>query len=253
MTIFLDLPAASFDAGTAFWCRVTGSRPSSRRGTDGEFATLLPHDGDAYLRVQRIGEGDGGTHLDLHLDPAEQPLADAAGEAVRLGAWIRRQDDDLVVLDSPGGFSFCLTRWDGETRVPTPSDLDDGGLARLDQLCLDIPAAMHDQERAFWAALTGRQLIATDPPEFSYLEREPGMPARLLFQHRAVSEPGDRVRGHLDFAAADIERLAGRHTAAGASELARFPFWITLADPSGRAYCLTRRPVGRRTGPKVPG
>ena len=68
--MFFVFPAASFDAGTAFWRQVTGYGLSPFRGPDGEFATLLPPAGDAYLRVQRILDGPGGCHLDLHVDPA---------------------------------------------------------------------------------------------------------------------------------------------------------------------------------------
>ena len=45
LTLFLDFPASSFDAGVAFWREVTGSALSPFRGAAGEFATLLPPDG----------------------------------------------------------------------------------------------------------------------------------------------------------------------------------------------------------------
>ena len=51
LTLFLDLPGQSFDAGVAVWREVTGSDLSPFRGPAGEFATLLPSDGDAYLRA----------------------------------------------------------------------------------------------------------------------------------------------------------------------------------------------------------
>jgi hypothetical protein len=63
VTIFLDFPGDAFEAGVAFWREVTGYGLSSSRGEAGEFATLLPPDGDAYLRVQRIFDGAGGCHL----------------------------------------------------------------------------------------------------------------------------------------------------------------------------------------------
>ena len=50
LTVFLDFPAGSFGAGVAFWAEVTGSTLSPFRGAAGEFATLLPPYGDAYLR-----------------------------------------------------------------------------------------------------------------------------------------------------------------------------------------------------------
>ena len=82
LTVFLDFPAGSFGAGVAFWREVTGSGLSPLRGAAGEFATLLPADGDAYLRVQRVAGGSGGHHLDLHVDPALASVEQAAERAV---------------------------------------------------------------------------------------------------------------------------------------------------------------------------
>jgi hypothetical protein len=59
MTIFLDFPGDAFEAGTEFWRSAAGCGLSPFRGETGEFATLLPPDGDAYLRVQRIVDGPG--------------------------------------------------------------------------------------------------------------------------------------------------------------------------------------------------
>ena len=66
----------------AFWREVTGSELSPLRGAAGEFATLLPADGDAYLRVQRVADGPGGHHLDLHVDPALTSVEQAVERAV---------------------------------------------------------------------------------------------------------------------------------------------------------------------------
>jgi hypothetical protein len=38
LTIFLDFPAGSFDAGVAFWREATGYGLSAARGADGELA-----------------------------------------------------------------------------------------------------------------------------------------------------------------------------------------------------------------------
>ena len=48
-TAFLDFPATTFEVGCSFWQGVTGYGLSPRRGRQGEFATLEPPDGDAYL------------------------------------------------------------------------------------------------------------------------------------------------------------------------------------------------------------
>ena len=58
----------------------------------------------------------------------------------------------------------------------------------LDQVCLDLPAAVADQEIAFWAHITGWQWSATSPSEFGYLRRPDGMPVRILTQRLGESE-----------------------------------------------------------------
>jgi hypothetical protein len=241
LTIFLDFPAQDFGTGVAFWREITGSGVSPCRGTDGEFATLLPSHGDPWLRVQRVLDGPGGCHLDLHLDADAAELADTAARAVSLGAQVQHHSDGLVILDSPGRFRFCLVCWHQERTVPDPVALGQEGTSRADQLCLDIPPGAFDRECAFWAALTGWDLRMGVRPEFAFLERPQGMPARLLLQRRAAAGEDDDVTGHIDFACADPTRLAHRHVASGAQVIAPFPFGVTMADPTERLYCLTMR------------
>lgn len=241
LTIFIDVPGDAADVAVGFWTRVTGSSASSWRGRHGEFATLVPADGDAYLRVQRVLSGTAGHHLDLHVDLAGETLDDAATRAEQFGAHIRHRADDLAVADSPGGFTFCLVPWDQESSVPSPTRLDDGSTSRLDQLCLDIPPDLFEAECSFWHELTGWSLRQGVLPEFRYLERPPGLPVRLLLQRRAHARSGDEVSAHIDFAAQDAAALADTHVAGNARISASFPHWITMADPVGRTYCLTRR------------
>jgi hypothetical protein len=146
-TVFLDFPADAFDSGVAFWQAVTGSGLSAHRGPSGEFATLLPPDGDAYLRVQRLAAGDGGCHLDLHVDTATEPLAEAAERARALGARLLHTEDGLIVAESPAGFTFCLVSWHGEHVVPSPLP-GDAGATRVDTLCIDVPPAEFERECA---------------------------------------------------------------------------------------------------------
>lgn len=234
VTVFLDLAGDGSDEAERFWLAVTGTSPSPRRGPDGAFVTLVPPHGDAYLRAQRVRTGDGGCHLDLHVDDL-----DAAGaRAADLGARERFREDGLVVFDSPGGFPFCLVRWDGEATVPGPVGADGAGLSRLDQLSLDAPPRLFEAECGFWGALTGWEVRAGSLPEF-HVAGLGGMPVRLLFQR--LNDDRDRVSGHLDFSSDDRAALADRHVAAGARIVATFPRWITLADPAGRLYCLTAR------------
>lgn len=241
LTIFLDFPADDFGPGVAFWRDMTGSTLSPFRGQAGEFATLLPSAGDACLRVQRIADGVGGCHLDLHVDTATEPLDQAAARAGALGASVRHRDDDLVIMDSPGRFTFCLVPWDGETAVPGPTGLAAAGTSRADQLCLDIPPDAFERECSFWAALTRWELRSGSRPEAAYLDRPAGMPVRLHFQRRDTAGPHDHVSAHVDFACTDRQGLAEVHAAAGARVGSVFPYWTTMADPAGRPYCLTIR------------
>jgi hypothetical protein len=243
LTIFLDFPAASFGAGVAFWREVTGYGLSAARGADGEFATLLPPSGDAYLRVQRIADGAGGCHLDLHVDTEAESLNAAADRAAAAGALIRHRDDGLAVAASPGGFVFCLVNWEGERATPPPLAAAVGsgaGASRVDTLCLDVPPGEFEREVAFWAALTGQQARPAPVPGYAVLTRPAGWPARLLLQRRDSAAPGDRTRGHVDFGCTDAGAL-DRHVALGARVTGVQQYWTVLTDPAGHEYCLVGR------------
>jgi hypothetical protein len=255
LTVFLDFPAGSFDAGVTFWREVTGYGLSAARGADSEFATLLPPVGDAYLRVQRIRDGAGGYHLDLHVDTAAESLDAAADRAEAAGAAIGRREDGLVIADSPGGFTFCLVRWHGEGTVPPPLPAADAGSAgaggaarlagaagssRVDTLCLDVPPDEFDREVAFWAAFTGQESHPAPVPGYAYLTRAPGWPIRLLLQRRDAAAADDRTRAHVDFGCTD-EGARARHVALGARVADAQQYWTVLADPAERVYCLVNR------------
>ena len=115
-TAFIDRPVASFAEVETFWRRVTGTTMSSARGEHGEFATFLPAGADAYLRLQRVDRGPGGTHLDLHVGDVYA----AADRAVELGARAFADLGGVVVLRSPGGYAFCFVDHHGEATMPSP-------------------------------------------------------------------------------------------------------------------------------------
>ena len=137
VTAFLDFPADEFDSEVGFWSDVTGYAVSPSRGDNEEFATLMPHDGDAFLRVQRLADGPSRIHLDLHVDD----LSTAAQRAVELGAEVVGHPDPghVVVLTSPGGFTFCFVREPAAVR-PLPAVWAGDSWSIFDQVCLDIPA-----------------------------------------------------------------------------------------------------------------
>lgn len=240
ITAFVDMPADTFDAGTRFWEQVTNSRRSAARGASGEFATLVPADGDAHLRVQRIDAGPPGVHLDLHVDDVEQ----AAAAAVALGATEVR-GGEYRTLHTPGGYGFCIVRHMGAITRTSP-DAALGAPIRVDQLTLDLPADRHDADLAFWQRLTGWPVEPGSRPEFHVLSGPAEMPLRLLLQRTESDGP---IGAHLDLACGPaVPLLAAAHVRLGARvEQDRLP-WTTLQAPSGHRYCLTPRDptTGRR-------
>ncbi|GAA3959593.1 hypothetical protein Aau02nite_46060 [Amorphoplanes auranticolor] len=226
VTGFLDTPSR---VAEPFWQAVTGSRLSARRGPGGEFATLVPAGGDAYLRVQVVGDGPARAHLDLHVED----VAAQAGRAVGLGAAVVLDDGELVVLRSPAGLLFCLVPWQGEAVRPA------GGRSLVDQMCLDVPVGGFDAEADFWAALTGWPRRAGSLPEFDFLLRPDGMPLRLLLQRVGGTAAGM----HLDLACTDRAAEVAWHRELGAEVVGGYERWTTLRDPAGRAYCITDRPL----------
>ena len=224
--LFLDTPAASFDEAVGFWAAVTGWPPSDRRGEDGQFLTLLPPAGSAYVKLQAV-DRPAGIHVDLdtHDRPASVALARDLGATT---AWTYH---DVEVMRSPGGFVFCQTLVEGD-----PVLVRDGATI-LDQVCLDIPGERWDAELAFWRGLTGRELQEASSPGFARF-LAPDQP-RILLQR--LDEPEGPVRAHPDLATADRAGDTERHVALGASVVAAHSFWTVLRAPGGQVYCLTDR------------
>lgn len=237
VTAFLDTAEERADEAEVFWSRVTGYRVSPRRGRRDEFATLLPPDGDAFLRVQRVVQSPpGGLHLDLHTDDV-RAFAERAEE---LGATASYLEAGYVVCGSPGGMTFCVVGHPGSRR-PEPAAWP-GGRSLVDQVCLDIPPSRWDSEVAFWERLTGWER-GRQSGEFGRLVRPAGQPLMFLLQRLDDEQPG--VTAHLDLGSDDADAEAARHVALGATEVRRTDGWITLLDPAARSYCVTRHPVDR--------
>jgi hypothetical protein len=234
-TGFLDFPAGLFEDGVLFWSRVTGYALSPRRGAAGEFATLLPPQGDAFLRVQRVGSSVPGCHLDLHVDD----LDDRAELAVRAGATRVGEEPGLVVLRSPGGLGFCLAEAAGESMRPAPTAWSSGSRGLIDQLCLDIPPADFDDECDFFSTVTGWPRRRGSRPEFDVLDRPDGIPLRLLLQR--LGSQASTTTAHLDWACDDVDVEVRRHVDLGATVRHEMPAWTTLVDPAGLSYCVTSR------------
>lgn len=232
LTAFLDSSPAHHLAGIAFWQAATGYALSAPRGEAEEFETLLPPDGDAFLRVQRLHHGADRVHLDLHVADVR-----AAADAATVAGAVELVDRGHVVMASPGGLVFCFV--DGPARAtPSPTVHPDGSSARVRQVAIDVPRASYDAELAFWTVLTRwRQRTSTVTDAFRFLEPPPGQPLGLLLQR--LDEPEGDARAHLDWGTTDRAAETERHLALGARVLAVHEHWTVLVDPVGRVYCLT--------------
>lgn len=233
VTAFLDFAPDHHQRGVGFWQAATCYALSAPRGEHEEFATLVPPDGDAYLRVQRLHHDADRIHLDLHVgDPRR-----AADAAVVAGAVEVVDRGDYVVLASPGGLAFCYVDGPAAQR-PAPTVHAGGSAARVRQVAIDVPRASYDRELAFWHALTGWEEHASSvSPDFRFLVPPPGQPVQLLLQR--LGEETGPVRAHLDWGATDRAAETERHLGLGARVLAVHSHWTVLADPVGRTYCLT--------------
>ncbi|MEU6575396.1 VOC family protein [Streptomyces sp. NPDC046805] len=226
---FVDRPLGRLDDACTFWTAATGTRRSEPRGERGEFVTLVPDGADPCVKVQGVVSGDGGAHLDFCVDDVEA-FTESARER---GAGMVAAHDGWAVLRSPAGQLFCVLPWHGESaRPPVVAG------SRLDQVCLDIPPSAYEAEVAFWAGLTGWELLASALPEFRALTPPPGLPVRILLQRLAEERPGS---AHLDIACADIEASRARHEDLGAVYVTDGPDWTVMRDPAGGTYCLTGR------------
>jgi hypothetical protein len=234
LTTFLDNPPG-IDV-ERFWSRITGTTLSPRRGAHDEFATLIPPSGDAFIRVQNVGDGLPRCHVDLHVDDVRVMV----GHATSLDATVVTDHRDWSVLASPAGLLFCVVPHHGSGARPEPVPWPGGQHSVVDQVCLDIPAAVYDAETSFWTSLFGWRRQPGSLPEFEHLVRPPDMPLRLAFQKLDDAKPAERVGAHIDVACDDVVAEAARHIELGAT-LVRRRSWITLQDPSGREYCVTNR------------
>lgn len=234
VTAFLDNSAQHHLRSVDFWRTVTRTSLSQPRGDDGEFATLMPLEGDPYLKVQRLGAGPDRVHVDLHVtDPRV-----AADRAIALGATeLTFVGIGYVVLTSPGGLHFCFVPHP-ELRKPPPTPHPGGHLSRVHQVSIDVPAAEYDREVVFWEGLTGWEPRQSGQfPEFRFLGPPEGQPLGILLQR--LDEASGPTRAHLDWGCTDRAAETQRHLKLGATVVAEHPRWTVLRDPVGRAYCLT--------------
>ncbi len=225
--IFLDTPRADAARSWAFWSEATGTTVSPARGEDGQFATLLPARGEAWLKVQAL-DGAPRVHLDVDTDDR----AGFVARATELGATIQGTYHDVVILRSPAGIVLCAT-------VGTGGECERDLPSVADQATLDIPHSRFAAEVAFWRDLTGWAASEiSDEDEFVSLRRPDHVAVRIMLQRRDDETPAS---AHVDFAVVDRSAETERHVRAGAEVVSVHGQWTVLRDPVGRLYCLTDR------------
>jgi hypothetical protein len=234
VTAFLDRPADQFDSMATFWTAATGTTLSPRRGEHAEFATFLPPEGDATLKLQGVDDASHGGHVDFEVTD----LGAARDRALELGAVSVADLDTLQVLRSPAGLPFCLVPVRCEGLRPAIADTP-GGRIIADQVALDIGPQDFQSETAFWAGLTGWQTAEAVRREFTVLAPARRRSARFLLQRLGEQPAGPRI--HLDLACSDRSAAVAYHCTLGARVVAEHDFWTVMSDPSGALYCLTSR------------
>ncbi|MFI5622982.1 VOC family protein [Nocardioides sp. NPDC051685] len=230
--LFLDVPRERWEEAVGFWSAATGWALSSPRGERGQFLTLVPQTGDAWLKMQAVDDAEPRVHVDL--DAADR--AAAVERSVSHGASPAWTYDEVPVMRSPGGMLFCHTL--GEESRPRSARAEPERV--LDQVCIDIPRSRWDQEVAFWAEITGRVPEQTKSPEFVRLADPDAHGGLRILLQRLEDEDGD-VRAHPDVAVAHRASETCRHEALGAETVGVFEWWTVMRAPYGQIYCLTDR------------
>jgi len=118
--IVIDVPEADHDREVAFWSAATGQQLARfDRHPEYHGAELPGH--EMGLLVQRLGDGPGRVHLDIHTD---DPAAEIA-RLEKLGAELVEQVHAWWIMRDPAGLVFCV--------IPErPGELNDSNAQRWD-------------------------------------------------------------------------------------------------------------------------
>ena len=101
--VVIDVPAAEHDRELAFWQAASGL-PMAQYVTLPEYHGAELHGQEFGLLIQRLGEGPGRVHLDIHTDDLAAEVARLEG----LGAVRVQQLNSWWVLRDPAGLLFCV-------------------------------------------------------------------------------------------------------------------------------------------------
>jgi hypothetical protein len=120
LKIVIDVPPAEHDRELAFWSAATG-QPLAQFDRHPEYHGAALHGQDLWLLIQRLDEGQGRVHIDIHTD---DPAAELA-RLEKLGAELVQQAHSWQVMRDPAGLLFCI--------IPEePGTLNDSNAQRWD-------------------------------------------------------------------------------------------------------------------------
>ncbi|WP_448616430.1 VOC family protein [Modestobacter sp. URMC 112] len=104
----VDVPADRHDAELDFWRSATGWADEP---VDSPEFSRLAHRSESpmALLIQRLGDGDGGTHARAHLDLGTDDVDAEVARVRALGAELLWPGDGFVALRDPVGLPFCVT------------------------------------------------------------------------------------------------------------------------------------------------
>ena len=115
--------------------------------------------------------------------------------------------------------------------------------SRLSKIVVDVPAAEHAREVAFWGAAVGQELTqGFRYPEYHGAALHGGEFGLLI--QRLGDGPG---RVHLDIHTDDLDAEIARLEALGAERVAMVHAWWILRDPAGLLFCVVPDPRARST------
>jgi hypothetical protein len=101
--IIIDVPPAAHDRELAFWQAATG-QPLAQFGRHPEYHGAELHGQEFWLVIQRLDEGHGRLHVDIHTDDLDAEVARLEG----LGAERVEQVNSWWILRDPAGMAFCV-------------------------------------------------------------------------------------------------------------------------------------------------
>lgn len=230
----IDVPGHQHLATADFWEKVLGWPVGASWPGHPELRSFEPPLGTPYVHLQKI-DGPPRVHLDLEAEGLDATV----GRAVELGAVPVAEHDRWITVRSPGGLPFCMAAA-AEHELPEPVTWPDGHQARMVQVCIDSPAAVHDDEVAFWRALLPGRWVGSEAREFAgKWHDDAGSPVQLLFQR--LDDMHGSVRAHLDHGTDDPVAEVHRLLDLGAGDVAPgHGGWHVLRDAAGLAFCVTQ-------------